>query len=201
MFPAQPCLGLQRHDIPATQIYCKAAQRFKAEKTVGVGQHWYILTAASRTAMSGEVRRLWYAATMSSLSAFGMWPLKLCQPCTRQDVDHLPAWFVLGRWWCKQPGLHLLQQNVTQLHQSEGCCDEILTPLTFSIAQISDICVLIAWLTKGCTWPAPPPNIQSISEGRIKHTPLSTIDETLDHNAMSTQSTPFIVQAVHAAKL
>jgi len=85
-----------------------------------------------------------------------------------------------------------LQQSVTQLHQPDGCCDELLTSLTFSIAQICDIYMLIAWLTKGCRWPAPPPNIQSISEGRIKHTPLSTIDDTLDYHAMSAQLTPFI---------
>ena len=99
---------------------------------------------------------------------------------------------MLGRRWCEEPGLHLLRQSVTQLHQAGGCCDELLTSLTFSIAQISDIYMLIARLTKGCRWPAPPPNIQSISEGRIKHTPLSTMDDTLDHHAMSTQPTPLI---------
>ena len=34
-------------------------------------------------------------------------------------------------------------------------------------------------LTRGCRWAAPPPNIQSISDPRIKHTPLRTKLSTL----------------------
>ena len=47
------------------------------------------LTAASRSAISRDVRRLWYAATRSDLSSSGTCSVNICQPCV--DQQHISS--------------------------------------------------------------------------------------------------------------